>query len=137
MKSMPLKLMDLVPKETQFKLSDYPDKEFTMGRWTLRVRQWATDKYTPKGIERIFKTQQINEIADIAYFMLAEKDKKEFFKTKDEFLEHVVTIQDQVNVIMALLAGVGIGEPEIEKLNQALQKDNEGEESPNEISPNL
>lgn len=133
MKALPLKLTDLVPKETKFKLSKYPDREFTICHWSLRVRQWATEKYTPQGIRKLFETQQINEIADIAYFMLIEKD---VFKTKDEFLDKIITIQDQVNVIKALLGGVGIGEPEIEKLNLEIEKNNKEDESPNEISPN-
>ncbi len=134
MKALPLKLTDLVPKETKFKLSKYPDREFTICHWSLRVRQWAMDKYTAKGIKEVFEKQQINEIADIAYFMLIEKD---VFKTRDEFLDKIVTIEDQINMIKALLGAVGIGEPEIEKLNLEIEKNNQEQESPNEISPNL
>lgn len=132
MKTMPLQLTDLVPKETKFKLSDYPDKDFSLCRWSLRVRAWATDRYTSQGLKTIFETQQINEIADLAYFMLIDKD---FFTTKDNFLDAIITIQDQINIIKALLGAVGIGEPELEKLSASVEIDKKEAQSPNVPSP--
>jgi len=117
MEQIPLNLMDLVPKETTFILSTHPDKSFTLCRWSLRVRAWATAKYTPEGLKEIFEKQKIEEIADLAFFMLKDK---EIFKTKDEFLDAISTIQDQINVIMALLGAVGIGEPEVKKIIKAV-----------------
>ncbi len=83
------------------------------------MRSWATAKYTPQGVKEIFEKQKIEEIADMAYFMLKEK---ELLTTKEEFLEQICTVRDQVNVIKALLAAVGIGEPEIKKIDDALAK---------------
>jgi len=119
MKAMPLNLADLVPKETTFTLSTQPDKTFTLCRWSLRVRAWAIEKHGSEGLKDIFENQKIDEIADMAFFML--KDKTEF-KTKDEFLDSVSSVQDQVNVIKALLGAVGIGEPEMQKIQKEIDK---------------
>lgn len=55
----------------------------------------------------------------MAFFMLKEKDA---FKTKDDFLDAICSMQDQLNVIMALLGAVGIGEPEMKKIQEAADK---------------
>lgn len=119
MQKFPIALEDLVPKESTFTLSTMPGATLTLCRWSLRVRSWATAKYTPQGVKEIFEKQKIEEIADMAYFMLKEK---ELLTTKEEFLEQICTVRDQVNVIKALLAAVGIGEPEIKKIDDALAK---------------
>lgn len=138
MKNIPLKLNDLIPKEAKFRLSDFPDKEFSLCRWSLRVKGWVLEKYTSDEVNEIFSQQKINEIAVIAYFMLKEKD--QFLNDKgeqsiDSFMESIVTVQDQVNVIKALLTTVGIGEPEIEKINDSISKDSQEIKSPNVKSP--
>ena len=118
MKNFPLNLDDLVPREVTFALSDAPNKQITLGRWSLRVRAWATEKSTPEGLKEIFEKQKIEEIADMAFFMLKDKTQ---FQNKDAFMEAIVTIRDQITVIKSLLATVGIGEPEIEKLTKAAE----------------
>jgi hypothetical protein len=128
METIPLKLQDLVPKESNFSLSTIPGKTFTLCRWSLRVRAWALEKYTPMGLKNIFEQQKIIEIAEMAFFMLKEKD---VFPSQDAFFDSVVTIQDQINLITAVVGTVGIGEPEIKKLNEALG----APPGPNEKSP--
>ena len=130
MKTLPLNLNDLSPREATFDLSTFPNKKFTLCRWSLRIRAWASEKYTNKGLQEIFAQQRIVEIADMAFFMLKEKDQ---FADQDAFLDAIVTVQDQINLIKALLETVGIGEPEIEKINASLPK--EGPPSPNVKSP--
>ena len=134
MTSKPLQITDLVPKETTFTLSDFEGETYTLCRWSLRVRTWATNKYTSEGLHEIFSKQKINEIAEMAYFMLKEKNK---FPSLEIFLEHVNTVQDQVNVMLALLGAIGIGEPEIEQLSANLPKPPVKEEpnDPNAKSP--
>jgi hypothetical protein len=130
MQTLPLRLQDLSPKETTFFLSTQPDKTFTLCRWSLRVRAWAMDKYTPEGLKDIFEKQKIVEIADMAFFMLKEEGA---FISQDDFLDAICTIQDQINLITALLGAVGIGEPEIEKINAAFEKAKTP--NPNQPSP--
>lgn len=116
---MPLNLLDLVPKETEFELSTMPGVKITLCRWSLRVRAWALERHTPEGLQEIFSKQKINEIADMAFFMLKDKTQ---FKSKDEFLDAISSMQDQLNLIMALLGAVGIGEPEVKKISDAAKK---------------
>lgn len=115
--SKPLNIIDLVPKETAFSLSTFPDRTFTLCRWSLRVRAWAMEKYSSEELKEIFSGIKINEIADIAYFMLKEKD---FFKTKDDFLDAISSTQDSVNIITALTGSIGIGEPEIKQIQESI-----------------
>lgn len=112
-------IFSLVPKEVEFELSSHPGKKIWLNKWSLRVREWAKDKYTAAGLRVIFETHQIGEIADIAFFMLKDKEQ---FKTKDDFFEAILTLQDQLNVIKALLGAVGIGEPEYKKIQEAVDK---------------
>lgn len=114
---MPLNLQDLTPKETTFVLSDFPNEKFTLCRFTLRVRAWVLERYTSKELQGIFEDQKINDIALISYFMLKEKEK---FPTLDSFLDAIVTIQDQISVMKALLGSIGIGEPEIQQINKSI-----------------
>lgn len=138
LKNIPLNLHDLSPQEARLTLSGGPNAlpiTMTLCRWTLRVRAWAIEKYSHKGLQQIFEKQMITEIADLAFFMLKEK---ELFASKDEFMDAVVTTQDQINLIKALLHTVGIGEPEIDKLGKAFPEEKkEGPPSPNVPSPNL
>lgn len=131
MKHFPLNLADLVPTEAVFYLSDNPEKPITLCRWSLRVRSWATAKYTPEGLKEIFEKQKIEEIADMAFFMLKDKTQ---FPNKEAFLDAIVTITDQINIIKALLKTVGIGEPEVEKIiksvNQAPSAEGEISKAP-------
>jgi hypothetical protein len=115
---IPFKLEDLVPKETSFTLSTAPGKTFTLCRWSLRVRVWAKEKYGSDQLKTIFEELRIDEIADMTFFML--KDKEQFPGGKDEFLDLVTTTQDQINVVTALLGAVGIGEPEIKKIKDSM-----------------
>lgn len=55
----------------------------------------------------------------MAYFMLRDRTA---FPTHDDFMEAIVTTQDQINILKALLQAVGIGEPEIKKINDSLPK---------------
>jgi hypothetical protein len=127
MNKIPLKIMDLVPKETSFTLSTC-EKPVMLCRWSLRVRAWATDKYTSPGLQKIFEEMRIQEIAELAYFMLKDKEQ---FKSQDEFMDAVSSMQDQLNLITALLGAVGIGEPEMKKIKNEMAAD-EAEEKPKE-----
>lgn len=119
MKQTLLNLMDLAPKEATFDLSGAEGGPITLCRWSLRVRAWALERFgSPQALQSVFSDQKINDIADLAFFMLKDKAR---FTSKDAFLDAVVTVQDQLNLIKALLYTIGIGEPEIEKLNQAAE----------------
>jgi hypothetical protein len=122
MNTLPLKLEDLEPKETTFTLSGTKDKKLTLCPFSLRIRAWCLNKYTPEGLQEIFEKQKILEIAEIAYYMLKEKEE---FNSLESFMDAILSIKDQINVITALLGAIGIGEPEIEKINNSLPQSKE------------
>ncbi len=133
MEFKPLDLADLVPKEATFTIGTGAEaKALTLCRFSLRVRAWATSKYSSGGLKMIFERQQIVEIADIAWFMLKEKEK--FPKGQDEFFDAILTVQDQINLIKALMFTIGIGEPEIAQLEGAA-KALEQKAAPNDPKP--
>lgn len=117
MKTLPLNLADLSPQEATLELASLPGTKLTLCKWSLRVRVWAITKYGENGLKEILSKQMISEIADLAYFMLKEKN---LFADQDAFLDAVCSVQDQINVIKALLKTIGIGEPEIEKIGATL-----------------
>ena len=124
MTNFALDVDDLIPQETQFELASVKDRKFTICRWSLRVRTWATKKYGPERLREIFEKQIIEEIASIAWFMLKPEDKAFFDNSEENFLDNICSVRDQLAVGMSLLGAVGIGEPQLEKINEALKKKN-------------
>ncbi len=119
MENLPFNLADLDPKETTFTLKACGDSPITLCHWSLRVRNWAVKKYTSEGLREIFEKTKIDEIAEMAFFMLKDKTQ---FEDIDDFLDKIASVQDQINVIKALLGAVGIGEPEFKKIEDAQKK---------------
>jgi len=119
MSKFPLDLNSLAPREVTFSLSGLPDRQLTLSKWTLRVRAWAFDKYGAEKLKDIFENHRIVEISEIAFFMIKEKN---LFKSVEDFQEMVVTTADHLTLTKALLGSVGIGEPEIEKINADIEK---------------
>lgn len=117
-----LELQDLEPRESQFSLKDFPEKKFTLRRWSLRVKAWASTNYGSERLQQIFQHLKIDEIAEIAWYMLKDDDKKTFGDSQDEFLDHICSVKDQLAVITAMLETLGIGEPEMKKLQAAKEK---------------
>ena len=114
-------LSTLVPKESSFSLGLFPSKKFTLCHWSLRVRAWAVEKFTSEGLKEIFEKVKIGEIAELAWYMLKDEDKKVFENQCDKFLDAVVSVPDQIAIVNALLGAVGIGEPEIKEIKKALE----------------
>lgn len=124
-------LSDLNPTEAQFTLKTFPDKVFTLCRWSLRVRSWALRTYGgPEGLKQIFESRSIEKIAEMAYFMLKEKDQ---FPTQDDFFDNVCGPRDELALMTALMTTIGIGEPEIKKINEMLE--GKGEPAPKPVAP--
>lgn len=132
MEKLPFDLTELVPQDAVFNVSGC-DKPLTLGKWSLRVRAWAVKTYGAQRINEIFTRQEIDEIADIAWFMLKEKDL--FQNNKDLFLDAISSVKDQINLVTALLGAVGIGEPEIDKIKKAAEEKDGGAPDPNAQSP--
>lgn len=117
---IPLSLEDLKPQEALFELSTKPGQKLTLCRWSLRVRSWALKTYGgPEGLKQIFELQKIEEIAQMAFFML--KEKEQFPAGFDDFADSICGPIDEVAVIKALLSSIGIGEPELQKINDSMK----------------
>lgn len=115
MEKLPIAIHELKPVEATFVLEGL-EKPLTLCRWSLRIRAWANAKYTPKGLEKMFLEQDIEKIADMAWFML--KEKEVFNNEMDKFLDAISSVRDQVNLIKAMLLTLGIGEPEIKQISE-------------------
>lgn len=124
-------LMSLSPKEATLTLDG---KTVTLCRFSLRVRTWALEKYGgPKGFQDIFEGKKMAAIAELGFYMLKEKD---VFPTQDDFFDAINTTKDQIDLIKALLTSIGIGEPEIKKLDDQLAAELKEKIDPNVQSPN-
>ena len=122
MQTMPFSLADLVPKEVSFKLSTVEGETFTLRRWSLRVRNWAEDKYGSSGLNEAFSKLNIRVISDLTWFMLKDEDKQKFDNNSENFEDAISSVADQVAIVKACLGAVGIGEPEIKKIEADIKK---------------
>lgn len=132
MAKVTLNFQDLIPVEKEFELSS--GKKYTLKKWSMRVKIWATERYTSQELEEVFHQWKVKEICELAYFML-KGDKPTF----DDFLESIVTPHDEYILGTALLATIGIGEVQIETARQIeaeRQKEKEAQDDPNAESPN-
>lgn len=118
-KFIPLDLMSLSPQDAEFVLDARPGEIFTLRKWSIRSKQWAVEKYGTQALDKIFRELSIVEICDITWFMLKDQNK---FKDQEDFLENVCSVRDQIAVIKALLKTVGIGEPELNKIDAAMKE---------------
>lgn len=124
-----LDLKDLRPADAVLKLSTFPEREFHLKKFTLNDRIWCHQKWGVARVQQIFETQSIAEMGELTYRLLREKDQ---FPTMESFYEAFVTLDDQVALITALLACIGISE----HMFQKLVKDSETQEG-NAESSNL
>lgn len=117
MKQINLSLEDICPAETNFHLDNFPNHVFTLSKWNLKVRSWAMKKYGPAELAQIFEKQKIEQIVDIAFFMLKDKS---LLTNLDVFMENVCSPKDHLSIIVALLGAVGIGEAKLEEIKKAM-----------------
>ena len=110
---MKLELNDLKPKEFSLELSEKPGKNYVLKKFSLASQVWLFERFGKDGAEGIFKNQNIPAISEIAYYLM--KDKADF-QSLESFREAIVTQQDKINLITALLATVGISQPVLDKL---------------------
>lgn len=144
---MPLQLTDLVPQNATFTLSTMPDDkdaprtEIHTRRWSILIRKWAIEKFGAKVVQNAFNTLEINIISEIAYKMLSDESRK-LFKDADDFLDKIVTVQDQLSLMTAISKNFGIGEPEMKKFMDAFKKEapqkveSENADDPKPTAPN-
>ena len=120
-----LKLEDLKPAEATFTLSN--GKTYVLKAFSLAERIRCKHRFGDQ-MGKIFKTQDIEGIAEITFMLL--KDNSEY-KTFMDFAAVIVSIKDQITITKALLETIGIDDAVINSLSK------EADQSPNGESPNL
>ncbi len=125
-------LDDLNPQDTTLFLSTMPGIPIILERWSLYIRSWAMKRFTAQGLELILREQRVEEISELAFFMMKDKS---IFKTHDDFMRAVVTIQDQLAVVTAMLGTIGIGEPKLEEIRTAMKKKEAESTAPKPLAP--
>lgn len=113
---MKLTLADLKPSDAEFKLEMYPGKIFVLKRLSLDVNIWLEKNFTPEQIKDIFTHQKLGEMSRIAYYLL--KDKHAVFPKLKNFREAIVTHDDRVELISAMIKTVGVAQPLIDELQK-------------------
>ncbi len=73
-----------------------------------------------KQIIKIFQNQRIGDISEIAYYLI--KDKTGLLDLIS-FQEQIITQQDRVNLIKALLETIGISQPIVAEITKEMAKE--------------
>ena len=124
MNKMTIDLNDLLPQEAEFKLSKFPDKIYTVVEFSLYYQAWAKKRYGAD-LKTIFENQALPEISEMVHHMLKNKND---FPTLEDFQKAILTQQDRVSVMQAVIKSIGLSQPII---NQIAKDNLEG----NAISP--
>ncbi|MFN8741536.1 MAG: hypothetical protein ACK5YR_16545 [Pirellula sp.] len=117
--NMKLNFEDLVPQRATFKLSTIESK-IVLKPWSLKIRFWALKKYGQARLQEIMQNQSLEELCEIAFYMMDEESKV-LFKDFDHFTESIQKTEDILAVSMALLNTIGISEPAIEEMRKELK----------------
>jgi hypothetical protein len=117
---MKLNFEDLIPQRAIFKLSTIEPK-LILKPWSLKVRFWALKKYGQARLQEIMQNQSLEELCEIAFYML-EDESKSLFKDFDHFTESIQQTSDILAVSMALLNTIGVSEPAIEEMRKELKQ---------------
>lgn len=109
---MELTLADLKPEESTFALSG-AQGTVTLRRLSLAVNVWLEKHYTSEQLKDIFSNQKIGEMSRIVYYLVKDKTQ---FPTLKSFREAVITNEDRVAMMTAMIKSVGVAQPIIDKL---------------------
>jgi len=118
---MKLDLTDLKPTEATFVLSKFPEKPMTLKPFSLNAQIWVTERFGVPAIEGIFKDQRIGDISEIVFFLLKDKSPT---PTLESFRESILTKQDKLAMMNALLETIGISQPVMAELTKAASSGN-------------
>lgn len=141
-------LEELVPAESKLVLSKRPNTNYTLCEYSLRVKMWAKKRFGTQ-LKAMFDERDIESIAELVFFMLKSKADfnrdggsgdpnqgyKDDFADLDDFFRNIVTIQDQYNIMTAVLETIGISQPILDDLKKDVENELTSESSaprPNE-----
>lgn len=111
----PLQLEDLIPKNAELKFPSDPEKIYVLKRMTLAERIWMQQKFGKENIQDIFQNQNLEAMAEMAHHLLLDKSTVPTFM---DFASKVVGMRDQIELVKALLATIGIDNEVIAELSK-------------------
>ena len=121
MKNNGLKFEDLIPQESTFTLSEKQGKVYILKKFTLADQIWAKREFGDR-LQAILETVDLEGIAKLVFHLLKNKEE---FKDELSFMEVIVTPQDKINILKALLATIGVSQPILDKLEKDILSPNE------------
>lgn len=128
-----LSFTDLMPEEFDIELSKFPGQKFTLGTFDLAQQINAERRFGgPKGLQLMFKNQHVTEFAELAHQLLKDKT---VFPTFMDFAKAIVSPQDKISVVRALLSSVGITKPLILRVAKEVEDESPKTEAPAASQP--
>jgi len=118
---MKLNLSDLKPEEATFTLSEFPDKTFTLKKFSLNAQLWMNERFGQEQVKGIFENRRLAEISEVVFFLLKDKS---VITSLEALREAIVTNQDRVAMMGALLKTIGISQPVMDKLKKDVETGN-------------
>ncbi len=117
-----LSLEDLKPSESTFALSAKPGRLYTLKKFSLAERIWINQRFGKENVQRIFESQSLPEMCEIAHRLLKNPKDREEFPTFESFAAEIFTVQDSISLTKALLATVGIDDALLKKLSAEMDE---------------
>lgn len=122
-----LNIEDLVPKDAPLKLGTVK-KVLTLSKWSLLTKTKVLAEFPARKLQEVLLSQDIEAMARIAFIMLKPESKAVFEGTTgydtpfEAFLDSIITVKDQRALTHAVVATIGIGEPEIKRIQEHAEK---------------
>lgn len=115
-----IKLEDLKPQFAPFTLSTFEGKTFHLKPFSLAAKTWATTKYgSIEKVNDLFKKSDLTALVDLFWYLLKEKEE---FGNMTTFLESVLTVNDQVNLLNAVTLSLGVSQAQANELYKGMQE---------------
>lgn len=118
---MKLNLSDLKPEEATFTLDDFPDKTFTLKKFSLNAQLWMNERFGVDQVKGIFENRRLGEISELVFFLLKDKS---VITSLEAFREAITSNRDRVAMMGALLKTIGISQPVMDKLKEGVETGN-------------
>lgn len=118
---MKLNLNDLKPEEAVFELSEFAGQKFTLKKFSLNAQLWMNERFGVEQVKGIFENRRLAEISEVVFFLLKDKS---VITSLEQLREAIVTNQDRVAMMGALLKTIGISQPVMDKLKEDVEKGN-------------
>lgn len=121
MKMPSIQLKDLRPAEAPFTISGLPGVTLHLKPFSLAAKTWAVTKYgSLEAVNKRFASNQVEHLSELFWYLLKEKDL--FGESMTTFLEAVLTVEDQVNLLNAVTLSLGVSQADANELYKTAQE---------------